>query len=51
MPQSIRGVWNVEDLLEKEKDPGLNDARIRLASAFIEMGEFDRARGACNFCL
>jgi len=35
---------NVEDLLEKEKDPELNEARIRLASAFIEMGEFDRAR-------
>ena len=35
---------NVEDLLEKEKDPELNDARIRLASAFIEMGELDRAR-------
>ena len=35
---------NVEDLLEKEKDQGLNDARIRLASAFIEMGELDRAR-------
>ena len=25
-------------------DPELNDARIRLASAFIEMGELDRAR-------
>ena len=35
---------NVENLLEKEKDPDLNDARIRLASAFIEMGELDRAR-------
>lgn len=35
---------NVEELLEKEKDPELNDARIRLASAFIEMGELDRAR-------
>ena len=35
---------NVEDLLEKEKDPELNEARIRLASAFIEMGELDRAR-------
>ena len=35
---------NVEDLLEREKDPELNDARIRLASAFIEMGELDRAR-------
>ena len=35
---------NVEDLLEKEKDPELNEARIRLASAFIEMGELNRAR-------
>jgi len=35
---------NVEDLLEKEQDPELNEARIRLASAFIEMGELDRAR-------
>ena len=35
---------NVEDLLKKEKDPELNEARIRLASAFIEMGELDRAR-------
>ena len=35
---------NVEDLLDKEKDPELNEARIRLASAFIEMGELDRAR-------
>ncbi|MBI87497.1 MAG: hypothetical protein CMB67_00495, partial [Euryarchaeota archaeon] len=33
---------NVEELLEKEEDPELNDARIRLASAFIEMGELDR---------
>ena len=35
---------NVEDLLEKEKDPELNEERIGLASAFIEMGEYDRAR-------
>ena len=35
---------NVEDLLDKEKHPELNEARIRLASAFIEMGELDRAR-------
>jgi tetratricopeptide (TPR) repeat protein len=35
---------NVEDLLKLEDDPELNDARIRLASAFIEMGELDRAR-------
>tara|TARA_Y100000588_G_scaffold385158_1_gene477860 strand:- start:1055 stop:3583 length:2529 start_codon:yes stop_codon:yes gene_type:complete len=35
---------NVEDLLEKEQVPELNEERIRLASAFIEMGEFDRAR-------
>ncbi len=35
---------NVEELLDKEDDPDLNDARIRLASAFIEMGELDRAR-------
>jgi tetratricopeptide (TPR) repeat protein/DNA-binding PadR family transcriptional regulator len=35
---------NVEALLEREDDPELNDARIRLASAFIEMDELDRAR-------
>jgi ATP/maltotriose-dependent transcriptional regulator MalT len=35
---------NVEGLLENEDDPELNDARIRLASAFIEMDELDRAR-------
>ena len=35
---------NVENLLKLEDDPELNDARIRLASAFIEMGELDRAR-------
>ncbi len=40
---------NVEDLLKKEKDPELNDARIRLASAFIEMGELDRARDHALF--
>ncbi len=35
---------NVEDLLKLEVGPELNEARIRLASAFIEMGELDRAR-------
>ncbi|MDP6702933.1 MAG: tetratricopeptide repeat protein [Candidatus Thalassarchaeaceae archaeon] len=35
---------NVEDMLKLEDDPELNEARIRLASAFIEMGELDRAR-------
>ena len=35
---------NVEELLKSEDGPELNDARIRLASAFIEMGELDRAR-------
>jgi len=35
---------NVEDLLKLEDSPELNEARIRLASAFIEMGELDRAR-------
>ena len=35
---------NVEDLLESEEDFELCDARIRLASAFLEMGELDRAR-------
>jgi tetratricopeptide (TPR) repeat protein/DNA-binding MarR family transcriptional regulator len=40
---------NVEDLLKKEKDPELNDARIRLASAFIEMEELDRARDHALF--
>jgi tetratricopeptide (TPR) repeat protein len=35
---------NVEELLEQEDNPELCDARIRLASAFLEMGEMDRAR-------
>ena len=35
---------NVEDLLEAEDNLELCDARIRLASAFLEMGELDRAR-------
>ena len=35
---------NVEDLLDAEDNPELCDARIRLASAFLEMGEMDRAR-------
>ena len=35
---------NVEDLLESESNPELCDSRIRLASAFLEMGELDRAR-------
>jgi tetratricopeptide (TPR) repeat protein len=35
---------NVEELLESESNPELCDSRIRLASAFLEMGEFDRAR-------
>ena len=34
---------NVENLLDSESDPELCDARIRLASAFLEMGEMDRA--------
>ena len=34
---------NVEGLLDAESDPELCDARIRLASAFLEMGEMDRA--------
>ncbi len=35
---------NVENLLESEDDPELCDARISLATAFLEMGELDRAR-------
>ncbi len=35
---------NVEKLLESEDDPELCDARISLATAFLEMGELDRAR-------
>ena len=35
---------NVEELLKQEDNPELCDARIRLASAFLEMGEMDRAR-------
>ena len=44
MRRALEVSGNVEGLLEKEDDPELNDARIRLASAFIEMGELDRAR-------
>jgi tetratricopeptide (TPR) repeat protein len=35
---------NVEELLKQEDNPELCDARIRLASALLEMGEMDRAR-------
>ena len=35
---------NVEELLDSEKEPELMDSRIRLAAAFLEMGELDRAR-------
>ena len=35
---------NVEELLDAETDPSLMDARVRLASAFLEMDELDRAR-------
>ncbi len=35
---------NVEELLKQEGNPELCDARIRLASAFLEMGEMERAR-------
>ena len=35
---------NVEGLLEAENNPELMDAKIRLAAAFLEMGELDRAR-------
>lgn len=35
---------NVEELLDAEDSPELTEARIRLASAFLEMGEMDRAR-------
>ena len=35
---------NVEELLDSEESSDLTEARIRLASAFLEMGEMDRAR-------
>ena len=35
---------NVEELLDAEGSSELTEARIRLASAFLEMGEMDRAR-------
>ncbi len=35
---------NVEGLLATEDDPNLVEARIRLASAFLDMDELDRAR-------
>lgn len=35
---------NVEQLLESEDDPELVESRIKLASAFLEMGENDRAK-------
>jgi len=35
---------NVEDLLKSENNPDLCDARIRLSSAFLEMGELDKSR-------
>ena len=35
---------NVEELLDSEESSDLAEARIRLASAFLEMGEMDRAR-------
>ena len=35
---------NVEELLNSEESSDLTEARIRLASAFLEMGEMDRAR-------
>ena len=35
---------NVEGLLDSEKDPELVESRIKLAAAFLEMGELDRAK-------
>ena len=35
---------NVEKLLDSEEDPELCEARIRMAAAYLEMGELDRAR-------
>lgn len=35
---------NVEELLESESGPELTGARIKLAAAFLDMGEIDRAR-------
>ena len=42
--RAIEVYGNVEELLESEDSPELTEARIRLASAFLEMGEMDRAR-------
>ena len=42
--RAIEVYGNVEELLESEDSPDLTEARIRLASAFLEMGEMDRAR-------
>ena len=42
--RAIEVYGNVEDLLESEDSSELTEARIRLASAFLEMGEMDRAR-------
>ena len=35
---------NVEGLLNSEEDPELVESRIKLAAAFLEMGELDRAK-------
>lgn len=44
MKRAVEVFDNVEALLETESDPGLVEARIRLAAAFIDMGELERAR-------
>ncbi len=44
MRHALEVYGNVEELLEAEDNPSLMNARIQLASAFLEMGELDRAR-------
>jgi len=44
MKRALEVYGNVEEMLAEEDDPALADARIKLATAFLEIGEVDRAR-------
>jgi len=44
MKKAVEVYDNVEALLASEENPNLVEARIRLASAFLDMNELDRAR-------
>jgi tetratricopeptide (TPR) repeat protein len=44
MKKALEVYDNVEALLSSEDNPNLVEARIRLASAFLDMNELDRAR-------